>query len=348
MTSAPRFRAALSLAAASLAAVLVSCAEAPKPPPPPPPTPSVSLSPKLIEQASAYRAYMNNASAISPAFADGPQVAQSLKVGAAYEPQQLLRGAIAYAAVVALQDPTFVAGVRAYAADPVQRQSIAYSILRDPAYVIGISGSNSAAGLVISALGSDGRKLYDAGKAVKQAAYDVQHSPWSKGEVANRDMRLNEAKTLSSTVVLGDVAETSRLQLASNGGAPLGLSGDPASPPYTPVVVRGLAVAALAALGQASDENLAQILPLMADPTSATCLKMSKLNLYQCLAVSKPYYEDVFCLGQHVMIDTGQCVIKGVGATLPMEVVTRPLDLKTTPVTPTSSTGKKPNPKKKR
>ena len=44
---------------------------------------------------------------------------------------------------------------------------------------------------------------------------------------------------------------------------------------------------------------------------------MSKLNLYQCLAVAKPHYEDVFCLGQHVLIDTGQCVMKAAGAPFP-------------------------------
>jgi hypothetical protein len=46
---------------------------------------------------------------------------------------------------------------------------------------------------------------------------------------------------------------------------------------------------------------------------------MSKLNLYQCLAVSKPHYEDVFCLGQHVLIDTGKCLMKGVGLPEPAD-----------------------------
>ena len=41
------------------------------------------------------------------------------------------------------------------------------------------------------------------------------------------------------------------------------------------------------------------------------------LNLYQCLAVSKPHYEDIFCLGQHVMLDTGQCVMIAAGAPPP-------------------------------
>jgi hypothetical protein len=35
---------------------------------------------------------------------------------------------------------------------------------------------------------------------------------------------------------------------------------------------------------------------------------MAKLNLYQCLASAGPQYEDIYCLGQHAMIDPGQCV----------------------------------------
>jgi hypothetical protein len=78
-------------------------------------------------------------------------------------------------------------------------------------------------------------------------------------------------------------------------------------------VVRSLAVAALAALGYGDDASLANVLPLLAEPGSASCLNMSKLNLYQCLAVAKPHYEDVFCLGQHILMDTGRCLIKGAG-----------------------------------
>lgn len=85
------------------------------------------------------------------------------------------------------------------------------------------------------------------------------------------------------------------------------------------MVVRGLAVAALAALGAAGDENLTSIDALSVDPATNSCLNMAKLNLYQCLAVSKPHYEDIFCLGQHILIDTGACVIKAAGATVPPE-----------------------------
>ena len=302
-------------AALAAAAVLAACSSSapPAPPPAPPPPPSVSLSPRVIEQAAAYRAYINRAAAISPAFGSGGEVAEAVRTGAAYEPQQLLRGAIAYGAVAALQDRDFVAGVRKFAADPDQRRQVAYEIMKDPAYVVGFSGSSGAAGEVIAALAGDGQKLLDQGRAVKQAAYDVQRSPWSKADVAGRDARLMLAKQLSSTPISGEVSENARLQQATVGAVPLDIAAQSASPPYSPLVVRSMAVAALAALGYADDASLAQVMPILAEPGSATCLNMSKLNLYQCLAVAKPHYEDVFCLGQHILMDTGRCLIRGAG-----------------------------------
>jgi hypothetical protein len=320
MYSAFPVRRGLTLAALAAATVLASCAQ-PPPPAPPPPPPAVSLSSKLIEQASAYRAYVTHAAAISPAFSSGPQVAESLKTGESYQPDQLLRGAIVYGAVAALQDPAFVAGVRKYVTDAAQRQQVAYAILKEPAYAASMEGAASAAGLVESALSEDGRKLLDDGRQVKQAAYDVQKSSWSKSEVPGRDARLSLAKQLSSTPGLGETDETTRLQQASVGQTQLGLAPANAAPPYSPVVLRSLAVAALAALGYADDAHLEQVTPLLADPTTGNCLNLSKLNLYQCLAVAKPYYEDVFCLGQHAMEETGGCLLKGAGVAIPPDPI---------------------------
>ena len=203
------------IAAATFAALLSACADAPPPveapaPPPPPAAPSVSLSPRLIEQAAAYRRYMTQAQAIQPGFASGEAIADSLTVGAAYEPGQLVRGAIAYGAVAALQDAGFVAGVRTFVKDAATRRQVAYELIKDPAYAVGLPGSAGAAGLVIAAVGGEGQRLYDEGKAVKQSAYDIQKSAWSKVDVTERDSRLMRAKSLSMAAMTGDSAETAR------------------------------------------------------------------------------------------------------------------------------------------
>jgi len=319
-----RARAVLLTAAVALTTVVAGCETPPAPPPPPvvvapPAPPPITLSNVLVERASAYRGYMARAGAIDPKFQNGEQIQSSLKVAVAYEPKQLLSGVIAYAAVIALQDPAFVGDVRSFAADPVQRQQVIAQLVADPAYAVGFKGSDTAAGLVIDTLGAEGLKVFTAGKAVKQAAYDVQHSSWSKASVPDRDVRLAYAKTMSAIPALGDTSDVAALQQASVGAQPLTLTPRAASGPYSPVVIRGLAVAALAALGAAGDENLATIEAVMAEPNSAMCLNMGKLNLYQCLAVSKPHYEDVFCLGQHILMDTGQCVIKASGTPMPIE-----------------------------
>ena len=319
MTTAPDFR-RLGLAGI-LAVLLAACSsEAPPPaaPPPPPVKASVVLSPQIVEQAAAYRRYMAGATTIRPDFADGAGVASGLETAAAYEPGQLARGAMAYAAVVALQDPAFVSGVRIYARDPAQRREIAYELLKNPAYAIGLGGSASAAGLVIAALGDDGQRLYDDGKAVKQGAYDLQKQPWSKLEVIDRAGRLARAKSLSASPMSGEVGETARLQQAVAAGG-LGISGVAAQPPYTATVTRGLAIAALAILGEASDGNVSAVQAMMVEPNITSCMRTSKLNLYQCLAVARPHYEDVFCLGQHAMMDTGRCVIRASGLPEPYE-----------------------------
>ena len=343
MLSTTRTRAALTAIAVVAATLLASCETPPPPPPPvvaaPPAPPPITLSSSIVEQASAFRGYMQRAGAIGATFENGDQIQASLKVGVAYEPKRFLSGATAYAAVLALQDPTYVASVRSFAADPAQRQQVINQLIADPAYAVGFKGSDTAAALIIDTLGADGLKLYTAGKAVKQAAYDVQRSKWSTLPVLDRDGRLAYAKTMSATPGLADSADMAVLQQASTGAVPLvltppappaipapGASLTPvatgprsAPPPYKPLVIRGMAVAALAALGYAGDDKLALIDAVMAEPASAMCLNMGKLNLYQCLAVAKPHYEDVFCLGQHIMMDTGMCVIKASGAAMPYE-----------------------------
>jgi hypothetical protein len=306
------------------AGILASCAE-PPPPAPPPAPPPVTLSPKLIEQAAAYRRYVDQATTLAPAFADGAAVAQSLRTGASYEPQQLIRGAIAYAAIVALQDPQFVASVRAHASDVGQRQTLAYEIMKDPAYAVGFAGSAGAASRISKALGDDGRKLFDQGKAIRLAAYEVQRAPWSKAEVVGRDARLANIKTLSATPGAGDVEEILRLSQATTGVAIPAEPGDAVPMPYTPTVVRGLAVAALAVLGHAGEQHLQYVMPIVSEVNASNCLNLAKLNLYQCLAVSKPHYEDVFCLGVHAMMDTGRCIVRTVGQPEPQDVRTQPL-----------------------
>ncbi len=311
--------------------------------------PPVALSGPVVQAAGAYRAYMRRAAAVSAGFTDGKGVESSLEAAEASEPLALSRGVVAYAAVLALQEPAFVEGVRTFAADPGQRRLVADRIIADPAYAAQLPGAAAAAALVARVLAADGAKVGDAGAKVKQAAYDVQRQGWSKADIPDRPGRLARAKSLAATPMAATPEEIAELTAAVNGAAPgqtrLAAVADaaagpaPTGPPYTQTVARGLAVAALAALGEGGDANDAAVQTLLNDSSGTFCHNMAKLNLYQCLAVAKPFYEDVFCLGQHIMLDTAQCVVKASGAApvlAPVTTLAEAAGPKATPVRATA------------
>jgi hypothetical protein len=333
-TGAARGALAFATVAGCAVLTLAGCAQEPLKPVVIPPQaaapPPVTLSGKVVEAASEYHVYVQRASQIRPSFTTGPQIEASLSMGEDYEAQQLSRGIIAYGALVALQDPNFVASVRTYAVDPDGRRSLAAKLVSDPAYAAALPNAPSAAGLIISTLTADSAKMRGAGEMVKQFAYDVQHQAWSKKDVTDPVGRLATAKQVSSAPMTPVPADVDQLMGAVTGpdskvaSRAMLVSGQASGPPYTPVVTRALAVAALAALGEGGDANDAQVESLLNESSGGFCLNMSKLNLYQCLAVAKPWYEDVFCLGQHVLIDTGQCVAKEVGPMQPVQAVAAP------------------------
>ncbi|WP_158912968.1 hypothetical protein [Caulobacter sp. S45] len=285
-------------------------------PPPPPVAPPVVLSTHALQDASAFRAYVKHTEALTAGFTDGGGVEQSLAVGAAYESAQLSRGAIAYAALLALQDPTFVATLHGYALDPAGRHALVQQLVQDPRYVIAFHGADSAAGIIVATMGGDTGRMFDVAAQIKQSAYSVQHSAWSKTKVTNPSDRLAQMKTLSESLMSPAPDDVEQLKLAMNGGADaqaaqvLAVKGVAIQGPYAPVVERGLALAAVAVLGEAGDDNDATVQALTSEPTGGACLHMAKLNLYQCLAVAVPWYEDIFCLGEHALHETAQCISK--------------------------------------
>lgn len=355
-----------SLIALSLAATLVSCAtDAPPPaPPPPPPAPAgppVALATAISDAAAVYSDYIEKVSVMKGEFADGAAIQTQLAAAESYEPNQLAHGAVAYAAIVAMQEPAFRSSLRGYATNDATRADLVSRLLANPAYVSVLPGADIAARRVVLALSSDGQSVYKAGAAVKQTAYDIQKQKWSREFVVEREARLAAAKTNSVTLASVESDDSAKLLASalsgeglitrattgqSTGTAPAA-GGDgvtftptattpatpvgtdaasvaaptPAAPtvfdrpdlfnqPYTQAVNRALTIAALAILGEGGESRSATLVSLLDDGDGQRCLSMSKLNLYQCLAVAKPHYEDVFCLGQHVLMDTGQCLGK--------------------------------------
>jgi hypothetical protein len=322
-----QLRRGLSFAAVAAAVVLANCATPepePAPPPPPPPPPALSLNEGVAEAASIYVAFMREAGSIEAGFTSAEAIQAAIRRGASYEPAQLSRGMIAYGSILALQSPEFVQGVRTFAVDPAIRQQMIGRIVADPAYAATLPGAEAAAGLIVDTIGRDSAAMLAIADAVEEDAYTIQgrgdpRRRWATVPVADRSVRLEGAKALSAVNMLPSAEESARLFAAANAGTGLSLSPSRSGPPYTPAVVRSLALAALAALGAAGEDARANTEALTVEQNSEFCLNMSKLMLFQCLAASRPSYEDMFCVGRHVARDLATCTANNITAT-PLEV----------------------------
>ncbi|GAA0647347.1 hypothetical protein [Brevundimonas lenta] len=286
--------------------------------------PPISLNESVAEAASIYVAFSRQMAAVEGGFADPESIQAALRQGSAYEPAQLSRGLIAYASIVALQSPEFVTGVRQYAVDRETREKLVADIVRDPRYASYLPGADAAAGLIMSTLRTDIDALNRAANSVEndayaiQAAYDPRRS-WGVAQVTDREGRLQGAKDLSTRDMLPSAEDATRLFAAAHSGTGLNVSSTsrPREAPYPPVVQNALAIAALAALGAAGDNGVANTNALTNEPKNQHCLEMSKLMLFQCLAASRPSYEDIFCVGRHIVRDLGTCTR---GSALPASV----------------------------
>ena len=280
----------LALAAA---VTLAGCATGPAKGPPPkgaPPKagPSANLDGGLASRAAAFEAYTRKATAIDAAFANPGEIAERLRTAAGYEPKELEAGMIAYAALAAMQEPAFVAGVKA------KGRAVAGQLARDPDAALQLPGAFAATQRANAALARRGEALASAGTQVKKASYSVQHQAWSRARLTNGPQRLAAVKQAAG--YRPEAIDRARLTAAiSEGGRRGGAS---------PVVARGVALAALTLLGQDAAGR-----PLLNEMKSGQCLRLAKLNYHQCLAAAGTHYEDIYCLGVHAMTDPGQCVV---------------------------------------
>ncbi len=299
-------------------------------PPPPPPAGPVGLPDRLLQDAAAYDGYVRAASATTPPFADASAVSKALKQAGAYSAKTLVRGAVAYGAIAALEDADFVASIRQAGNTPDHRRQMVGYILANPAYVSLFADAGAAAGLAREAIGPTNLQLYATGRAVKQSAYDIQQQAWSKAQVADLQGRLSgaEAQALSDMTPDPDRLTAARRSVAGVAPIPLPNTPLPNSSGNTPLISHALQLAAIAALGEATDDAYDQLAALAVDDDTQACLSAAKRNFHQCLAVARPNYEDIFCMGQHALRDTGACLARAVGFEVPPEPLPPPAAVK--------------------
>jgi hypothetical protein len=158
-----------------------------------------------------------------------------------------------------------------------------------------------------------GLKLITAGSAVKQGAYDLQSQAWSRQPISAPGERLARIKAESTVLVSLNSSDTKIL--IGDITATRSSEDSPAqeAQAVSPVVTQGLALAALAVLGRAGDDQGERINSLLTEAKNAHCLQLAKLNALECLAVAGPHYENAFCLGTHDMVEPGKCIASAAG-----------------------------------
>jgi hypothetical protein len=269
---------------------------------------------RSAEAAAAFDGYMHAVARIDSAFTSGAGVAAALRTASAYDPRQLEEGMVAYGAMAALQSPSFVYAVMDEAADPDARQEWIQDLLADPESAARLPGAREAAALAGAAILREARPVLSAGQALKQASYDVQRQDWSVARATDQTGRLARAKAASSGRLGASEADMARMldQVARSGGG-----GEDGGGGLSPVTERSVALAALTILDGAVGDD-ARLEPVVSEASSAACLRLAKLNLFQCLSVAGPEYEDVYCLAEHAVTDTGKCVA---GAASPLDTL---------------------------
>ena len=105
--------------------------------------PEATLSRQVLESAGAYRLHVVR-------MTRGPVMRASNQ-----HPDQLVRGATAFAATVALKDAEFAASVRWLASDPMARKRIAARVLQNPDTAVRFDATGAARARIGEALGAD-------------------------------------------------------------------------------------------------------------------------------------------------------------------------------------------------
>lgn len=237
-------------------------------------------------------------------------------------------GLTSYGAFVAAQNSQYVDSVL----DKAQTEGIdrvIYQLYASPDYASEFSGAWSAAADVSSAWNDDIRVISDAGARLKQQSYDLQkEAGWVKKRVDNRKDRIAALKT--SQNVLSTVDSQTQRDIAATGAinsrdvtgparrdafwraygktsAPQNYGGSSA---MSLNVKKALTLAALETLGATDKRSSAWIANYTTAPTLNQCTNWARLHVEQCLAAGHYKYEDAFCIAEHQLTDTSECLQK--------------------------------------
>ncbi|MEZ5893240.1 MAG: hypothetical protein R3C58_08875 [Parvularculaceae bacterium] len=281
----------------------------------------------LERQAAQYISFREDVAAIEAMpFTNANVTREAHKRLAAHDANGLSTGWVAYAALVAADQPGFAEALeKELKKKPNKRkgelggiEGLMSNVAQDPAYLRKMPGAQDAVNAILAMTVQDGARITELGEAFKSQAYAMQKTSWGKQKILPSQKRLDEAATYSrsrgqpaapqfaSTTENGVTAPalaSAQGQWAANWGADAA-SGRPNEPSADVVVDRVLILAARYSTGTLNPKIVEAY---ARNDKSQRCLSMAKLTLDQCIAATRAPYEEAFCLGEHGLKDVATC-----------------------------------------
>ena len=301
---------------------------------------NVSRSDVIAQMAASYGSFQSDVGDIQRRGLNSTaDVTNALDKLAGQNADQLSRGWLAYAALIASQSPELRTSVRevvsAYGA-----QTIISGLQADRQYVRrDLNGGEAAVSLAFTAIEADSRRLNRTASYFREQAFALQGASWAKTKMRRNQMdsKVNGFMSASRTQRAPRGEIVSALQHTSSNSA-FTQAGMPGAPslwdgsisastgirfPTTNTAVRTShrtshrrgpnptadMVATLAALRiiGAGPEMSGQIRATMGQGPMSPCIRSAQLNINQCIASNAFPFETVDCIGKHAISEVSEC-----------------------------------------
>lgn len=243
----------------------------------------------------------------------------------AHEAEELSRGWVAYAALVAADTPAFRAALEKEVASKKKLNGMSGAdaffakLSADPAYPRQLNGADEAMSRVLAMTTHDAARFTALGEAFKEQAYAMQKTSWGKAKIPASSARLSDAEsfarsrpsaTAPSLASITEKGVTAPSLASANAawnpewGKDAG-SGRMTEPNAQVIMNRVMNLAARYAVGGVNEKTVAVY---ARNDKSNSCLSFASLTLKQCIAATRAPYEEAFCLGEHALNDTASCI----------------------------------------
>ncbi len=274
----------------------------------------------LEQRASAYVQFRADIDLLAATVVDSDQATRDAHNRlASHSPDMLSSGWVAYAALVAADDPAFAKSVQDEMVRMGGRDPFLSAIRQNPSMVLNFAGSDAAIDDILQFAAADATKIKTLSEVFISEAYSLQKVGWAKRKISPGMSRVDSARSwsysrsslatpylpasMSYGVVQPGLASADALWTPSwgNSAASFGRRASDA----TPILARALNLAARYSVGDVDKEAVATF---ARNDRANKCLANAKMNLDQCIAATRTPYEEMFCLGKHGLGDVSSCV----------------------------------------